>query len=593
LPEILESVAPPAELPALGEASRFVAETLVRFGQTTGRNYRTFEFLGHSDADTVVVALGNAHLKAASVVRSLESEPSTRVGLLNLRLYSPWDINSFVSSLPASVVHLIVLGEMDQELAPRTDPLYADVAVGALIGRPASGIKIAYENVYAVDGFDLMNLIRGHAGLDPLGEREEEKEKESTKAETTPTLATPAHVEDDKDSFESTVEIAKRFVFSEAYETATAAVPSKEKKYEITVRELRRLTPDHYDRNVFHIDFDTSGSGFSYEIGDALGVYGQNDAKAVDEFLDFYGVDGDAYVTSSVDGQTQTRSVRQWLVSSLDIFGRPSKKFYSKLAEYARDPTEAEKLQWLTTSEGAAEFKARVDDTVTYADLLREFRSARPSIRQLIEAIPAIKPRHYSIASSSRMHPDSVQLLVVAVEWKTSNGTVRTGQCTRYLNSLQAGDKVTVSVKPSVMKLPEDDERPIIMAGLGTGMAPFRAFIEERAVRRSEGKKVGPIVLYFGSRHRSMEYLYGEELEAYAADGLLTNLQLAFSRDQKHKIYIQHRMREDAELLSEYMLKRGGHFYLCGPTWPAGDVKDAMVHSFTEYGEVKPGDASR
>ncbi|KAJ2372813.1 sulfite reductase [NADPH] flavoprotein component, partial [Coemansia sp. RSA 2603] len=179
------------------------------------------------------------------------------------------------------------------------------------------------------------------------------------------------------------------------------------------------------------------------------------------------------------------------------------------------------------------------------------------------------------------------------VTWRDSRGRARTGQCTRFLDALAPGDAVVVSVKPSVMKLPPLDAQPVIMAGLGTGMAPFRAFIEERAVRQREGAVVGPMTLYFGSRHRAMEYLYGEELEAYHAAGLLTNLRLAFSRDQRDKVYIQHCMRQDAALLADHMLAADGAFYLCGPTWPAGDVKDAMVAAFTGAGGVRPADANK
>jgi len=142
------------------------------------------------------------------------------------------------------------------------------------------------------------------------------------------------------------------------------------------------------------------------------------------------------------------------------------------------------------------------------------------------------------------------------------------------------------------MKLPPRDEQPVIMAGLGTGMAPFRAFIEERAHRKSKGIKVGPMILYFGSRHRSMEYLYGEELEAYHREGLLTYLRLAFSRDQAHKIYIQHKMQDDAELLHDFLMKDEGWFYLCGPTWPVPDVRDAIVNSFVSSGGMTTGEAA-
>ena len=262
------------------------------------------------------------------------------------------------------------------------------------------------------------------------------------------------------------------------------------------------------------------------------------------------------------------------------------------MAQYATVEKEREKLLWIASNEGSQEFKRRVEDTITYAELLYEFSSAHPPVEDLAQLIAPIKPRHYSIASAQSVHPNSVHLLVVTVEWDSSKGIKRFGQCTRYLSGLKVGERVTVSIKPSVMKLPPRDTQPVIMAGLGTGMAPFRAFIEERAYRKSQGKEVGPMILYFGSRHRSMEYLYGEELEAYNTEGLLTHLKLAFSRDQKNKVYIQHKMQEDAELLHQYLLKDEGWFYLCGPTWPVPDVKDAIINSFITAGGFSSGQAA-
>jgi len=146
---------------------------------------------------------------------------------------------------------------------------------------------------------------------------------------------------------------------------------------------------------------------------------------------------------------------------------------------------------------------------------------------------------------------------------------------------------MTVSVAPSLMKLPPKNTQPVVMAGLGTGMAPFRAFIQERQYLASQGEAVGPMALYFGSRHRSKEYLYGEELEAYNASGLLQYLRLAFSRDQTVKVYIQHKLQNDQSEIHNLLIKEKGHFYLCGPTWPAGDVYDAIVNNFTEAGGME------
>lgn len=388
---------------------------------------------------------------------------------------------------------------------------------------------------------------------------------------------------------------AWQLMFNEAYKTETAIRPDlHEATFVIRVGENRRLTPDSYDRNVFHIEFDTTDSNLKYELGDALGVHGHNDYAEVQEFLNWYGLNGNDIISvkNTEKGTQEVRTVFQLFSQTLDIFGRPSKKFYESLAGFATDPKEKEQLLFLISPEGKEDFKKRVDDTVTYEDLLREFTSAKPSVEALAQIVAPIKPRHYSIASSQKMFNNSVHLLIVAVDWVNANGKKRYGQCTRYLSNLRVGDNVTVSIKPSVMKLPPLDSQPVIMAGLGTGMAPFRAFIQERSVAKAAGKKVGPVVLYFGSRHRSMEYLYGEELEAYHADGVLSHMGLAFSRDQKEKIYIQHKMMEDAEMLNEYLMNQKGHFYLCGPTWPVPDVKDAVVHGLTKYSGITAARAS-
>ncbi|KAJ2962831.1 hypothetical protein NQZ79_g2133 [Umbelopsis isabellina] len=384
-------------------------------------------------------------------------------------------------------------------------------------------------------------------------------------------------------------------IFNEAYASKTALRPDlHEDTFVVKCTENRRLTPSTYDRNVFHLEFDTGDSGLKYNLGDALGVHGLNDEAQVERFLQWYGLNGGDIITLPANeaGERETRTVFQLFTQTLDIFGRPSKKFYESLAEFASDPKEREQLLFLISSEGKEEYKKRVDETVTYEDLLREFTSAKPTVEQLVTIIAPVKPRHYSIASSQKMHPNSVHLLVVAVDWQTASGETRFGQCTRYLSNLKLGSSVTVSIKPSVMKLPPLDTQPVIMAGLGTGMAPFRAFIQERAVLKASGVEVGPMVLYFGSRNRRNEYLYGEELEAYNAEGLLTHMGLAFSRDQKQKVYIQHKMQEDSRQLYEYLINEQAHFYLCGPTWPVPDVKDAVVYGLKQYGGMEERAAS-
>lgn len=134
-----------------------------------------------------------------------------------------------------------------------------------------------------------------------------------------------------------------------------------------------------------------------------------------------------------------------------------------------------------------------------------------------------------------------------------------------------------------VSQLPPDDMQPLILAGLGTGAAPFRAFLQHRAWLSSQGKPTGPLYYYFGSRYRSKEYLYGEEIEAFILDNTITKAGLAFSRDGKKKVYIQHKMTEDAEQLVTMLHRDKGVFYLCGPTWPVPDVYETLVNALVGH----------
>ncbi|GMF51043.1 unnamed protein product [Phytophthora fragariaefolia] len=363
----------------------------------------------------------------------------------------------------------------------------------------------------------------------------------------------------------------------------------------VTVTKWERLTPEDYSRNVFHIEMDTTNTAIKYRIGEALAVFAHNDEKDVVKFLQSYGVEPEALVALPVahkkkKGEAasapseETLTYFQLFSHVLDIFGRPSKKFYQALLEHATDEKEKATLTLLLDADGKDEYKRRVDETVTFAELLEEFPSARPTLADLLTLVPRIKPRHYSIASSMKMNPTSVHLLIVVHDWTTPSGKYRIGQATRFLSGVKVGQKLSVSVCSSVMKLPANPEDPIVMAGLGTGMAPFRAFIQERAFLRSQGVKVGPVALYFGSRHKAKEYLYGDELDAYEADGLVTYLRCAFSRDQEHKVYIQDKIGEDKTILADLLLRQNGHFYLCGPTWPVADVREALVSSFMQEG---------
>ena len=234
----------------------------------------------------------------------------------------------------------------------------------------------------------------------------------------------------------SWVEPAWQFLFKEAFAIneikdnekplATLKPSIPENTYLITVSENRRLTPSDYDRNVFHMSFDTSGTGLKYEIGEALGVYGHNDENEVRDFLNWYGLPEHGIISVEFDnGKIESRTVFQIFQQDIDLFGKPPKSFYAALEEHAKSRDEQRTLRFISSAEGSSHFKKISEiDTLTYADVLKAFPSAKPTVQELIHMVGEIHPRHYSIASSQAVVGDQVDLLIVTVEWKTPSGTL-------------------------------------------------------------------------------------------------------------------------------------------------------------------------
>ncbi|KAJ5347163.1 Transketolase C-terminal/Pyruvate-ferredoxin oxidoreductase domain II [Penicillium brevicompactum] len=364
---------------------------------------------------------------------------------------------------------------------------------------------------------------------------------------------------------------ARGLAFKEAYGTKDALRPDlAHKTFTVHVKENRRLTPTTYDRNIFHIEFDLGNTGLKYDIGEALGIHAENDPEDINAFIAFYGLDPDAIVevpSREDPAVLENRTVYQALIQNVDIYGRPPKRFYEALAEFATDEKEKKDLQTLGGPDGATEFKRRAEvDTVTFADILLEYPSAHPEFHEIVRIVGPLKRREYSIASCQKVTPTTVALMIVAVNWTAPNGRDRFGLATRYLSRLRVGSPITCD------EAAPKSTQPLIMAGLGTGLAPFRAFVQHRALEKAQGKEIGAVLLYMGSRHQREEYCYGEEWEAYQEAGVITLLGAAFSRDQPEKIYIQDRMRQTLPEIIQAYIREEGAFYLCGPTWPVPDV---------------------
>ena len=554
------------------------------FRSNIRKSKKTIEAAYSIDAADVVYVGGESLLKTYDVLDGLKAG-----GKIILKLPGVKDDDletklpaGFRNALAAKSAKLYIFDPPAVEIIANDPPqeVYLTEIAFLRIALPALE-KTGLQKLATVNGTietleELAKALDNALRLIEIPETWAMKELEATPSSLLKDISTSSFVAYDKIEVEPPTYLkdwktaAKGLVFKEAYGTKPALRPDVNvKTYTVHVQENRRLTPPSYDRNIFHIGFDLGNSGLTYDIGEALGIHAENDQVKVEEFVKFYKIDPKEIVEvpSRENPQVlENRTVYQALMQNVDIFGRPPKRFYEALAEFADDPHERKELTTLggPTKEGNQEFKRRAEvDTITYADILLEFPSAHPSFHDIVRIVSPMKRREYSIASCQKVTPNSVALMIVVVGWVDPKGRDRFGQATRFLNKLRVGAPVTVSVKPSVMKLPPKSTQPLIMAGLGTGLAPFRAFVQYRAWEKAQGKEIGSVLLYMGSRHQREEYCYGEEWEAYQDAGVITLLGRAFSRDQPQKIYIQDRMRQTMNDIIQAYLKEEGAFYLC------------------------------
>jgi len=338
----------------------------------------------------------------------------------------------------------------------------------------------------------------------------------------------------------------------------------------------RKLNGEGSNKDVRHFEIDLSGSGLSYEVGDALGVVPTNCQELVQEILTAIGSDGEEAVPGASGEEV---ALRHALTTDYHITA-PSPALLTLIARRTGDETLAKLLEKDALKERDAFLSQR-----EIIDLLVAFPEAKLTPKELIGQLKKMQPRLYSISSSLRAFPDQVHLTVSRVGY-TTNSRVRKGVCSSFLSD-RVDDRGTVPVFVQISKtfrLPENGDTPIIMVGPGTGIAPFRAFLHDR---RATGAK-GDNWLFFGDQRRDTDYLYQDELEAMVADGHLNKLDLAFSRDQAEKVYVQDRMLEQAKELYEW-LERGAHFYVCGDAKRMAKDVDNTLHKVIETsGGVSP-----
>ncbi|XP_055456219.1 NADPH-dependent diflavin oxidoreductase 1 isoform X3 [Psammomys obesus] len=384
--------------------------------------------------------------------------------------------------------------------------------------------------------------------------------------------------------------------------SAPQGPPSELQPFLAPVVTNQRVTGPRHFQDVRLIEFDITDSNISFAAGDVVLILPSNSEAHTQQFCQVLCLDPNQIFmlkprepgVPSPPGLPQPCTVWHLVSQYLDIASVPRRSFFELLACLSPHVLEREKLLEFCSARGQEELWEYCNrPRRTILEVLCDFPNTAGAIPPdyLLDLIPRIRPRAFSIASSLLAHPRRLQILVAVVEYKTHLKEPRRGLCSSWLASLNPGQagpvRVPLWVRPGSLVFPETLDTPIIMVGPGTGVAPFRAAIQERVAHGQTGN-----FLFFGCRQRDQDFYWQTEWQELEKKGCLT-LVTAFSREQEQKVYVQHRLRELGPLVWELLDLRGAYFYLAGnakcmPT----DVAEALIYIFQEEGKLSNADAA-
>ena len=352
---------------------------------------------------------------------------------------------------------------------------------------------------------------------------------------------------------------------------------NKQNPFSASLLTSQKITGDRSAKDVRHIEIDLEGSDLHYTAGDALGVWFKNDQNMVDELIEKLGLDA----TKEVTVGDKKIALKDALIEEYELTGT-----HPAFIEGYAALTENEALQKLTEDKNACRDFANNNQIV---DVVTATGNDKVTEENFVALLRRSSPRLYSIASSQTEVEDEVHLTVGAVVFENEAGQQRGGSASTFLSHrLEEGEEVKVFIEDNHnFRLPANPDTPVIMVGPGTGIAPFRAFMQEREASEATGKNW----LLFGDQTFNEDFLYQVEWQTHLKSGLLTKLDLAFSRDQAEKIYVQDRLKENAAEVFKW-LQDGAHFYVCGDAnRMAKDVQTALIDIISKQGKLSLEDA--
>ena len=361
---------------------------------------------------------------------------------------------------------------------------------------------------------------------------------------------------------------------------------TKDNPFPAKLIENRPLNKPGSAKETRHFVVSLAGSGLHYKAGDSLGIFPSNAPAAVEEIIGHLGATGQELVSPAMLKLPAPIPLREALTTRLTL-ASPTRKIVETLAAKATHDADKAKLTGLLAPESKDMLAAFLDER-EYVDLLVEFPSAKLTAQEFADHLRKLMPRLYSIASSPKLFHQEIHLTVAVVRYAT-NQRERIGVCSTFLadRALIGATPTPVFVSHSHFGPPEDGAKDCIMIGPGTGIAPFRAFLQDRVAAGATGRNW----VFFGDQKRGTDFLYEDEWSDYLAKGQLARFDTAFSRDQILKVYVQDRMRENAAELWQW-LQTGAYFYVCGDAKRmAKDVDQALQDIIADKGGMTPAAA--
>ncbi|CAI9387129.1 Sulfite reductase [NADPH] flavoprotein alpha-component [Bacillus sp. T2.9-1] len=350
---------------------------------------------------------------------------------------------------------------------------------------------------------------------------------------------------------------------------------SRSNPYYAEILDVINLNGQGSNKETLHVELSLEDSGISFEPGDSLGIFPNNDPELVDLLVKELGFSPTESVT--INKQGEVLAFREALLTYYEITVL-TKPLLEKFAKIAANPS----LDELLAKGNEEKLKAYINGR-DILDLIRDFGPLETNAQTFASLLRKLPTRLYSIASSYKANPDEAHLTIGAVRYH-ANGRDRSGVCSvQIAERIQPGDKLPIYIQNNEnFKLPENPDTPIIMVGPGTGVAPFRSFLQEREEIGAEGKSW----LFFGDQHFVTDFLYQTEWQNWLKDGVLTKMNIAFSRDKAEKVYVQHRMLEHSKELFEW-LEEGAVLYICGDEkHMAHDVHQTLLAIIQKEGQM-------